>query len=80
MLHSENDLSKSFEKFGIPVEIRLFKDQGYGFVRFETKEAAANAIFSLNGSEILGSTVKCSWGKEKQVEDVVKLIFNNSLR
>ena len=32
--------------------------------RFSTKEAAAQAIVSVHGTEINGHTVKCSWGKE----------------
>jgi len=32
--------------------------------RFASKEAATQAIVSVHGAEILGHSVKCSWGKE----------------
>jgi nucleolysin TIA-1/TIAR len=46
------------------VEIRVFKDKGYAFIRYDNKESACNAIVALNSTEMAGSIVRCSWGKE----------------
>merc|ERR1712029_657177 len=42
----------------------LLRDKGYAFVRFDNKESACSAIVAVNGTDIGGSSVKCSWGKE----------------
>lgn len=61
---TEEILQKKFQPFGTIQEIRVFKDKGYAFVRFSTKEAATHAIVAIHNSEINQQTVKCSWGKE----------------
>jgi nucleolysin TIA-1/TIAR len=61
---NEDILQKKFSPFGTIQEIRVFKDKGYAFVRFSTKEAATHAIVAVHNSEINQQTVKCSWGKE----------------
>merc|ERR1719412_2250798 len=61
---SEELLQKTFAHFGSIQEIRIFKDKGYAFVRFATKESAAHAIVATHNTEVAGHTVKCSWGKE----------------
>ena len=61
---TEEIMTKTFNPYGVIQEIRVFKDKGYAFVRFATKEAATQAIVSVHGTEINGHVVKCSWGKE----------------
>merc|ERR1719284_658128 len=61
---TEELLQKTFTSFGAIQEIRIFKDKGYAFVRFATKESAAHAIVATHNTEVAGHTVKCSWGKE----------------
>ncbi|CAD7085032.1 unnamed protein product [Hermetia illucens] len=61
---TEEVLQKTFSPFGTIQEIRVFKDKGYAFVRFSTKEAATHAIVGIHNTEINGQPVKCSWGKE----------------
>ncbi|KAH7640880.1 uncharacterized protein LOC124496035 isoform X1 [Dermatophagoides farinae] len=61
---TEELMQKTFCRFGTIQEIRVFKDKGYAFIKFTCKEAATNAIVIMNNQEILGQTVKCSWGKE----------------
>ncbi|KAI1280587.1 Nucleolysin TIAR [Halotydeus destructor] len=61
---SEELVQKTFAPFGPIQEVRVFKDKGYAFVKFSTKEAATNAIVATHNSEINGQIVKCSWGKE----------------
>lgn len=54
---------KSFSRSGTVSEVRLFKQQGYAFVRYTTKEAATRAILSMNGKEVNGQKIRCSWGR-----------------
>ncbi|XP_025831662.1 nucleolysin TIAR [Agrilus planipennis] len=61
---TEDLMHKTFSPFGMIQDIRVFKDKGYAFIRFTTKEAAAHAIESIHNSDINGQTVKCFWGKE----------------
>ncbi|ODM98126.1 Nucleolysin TIAR [Orchesella cincta] len=61
---SESLLKSLFEKFGGIVEIRVFQEKGYGFVKFIEKAAAVRAIITMNESEIHGESIKVSWGKE----------------
>jgi len=57
-------MQKTFSPFGQIQEIRVFKDKGYAFIRFNTKESATHAIVAVHNTEINGQGVKCSWGKE----------------
>ena len=60
----ENTIRAAFSPYGRILEIRYFRDKGYAFVRFDNKESACSAIVAVNGTDIGGSSVKCSWGKE----------------
>ncbi|CAJ0609730.1 unnamed protein product [Cylicocyclus nassatus] len=64
---TENDLREPFSVHGEITEVRLFKAQGYAFVRYERKECATNAIMDMNGKEIGGNTIRCSWGRMQQM-------------
>ncbi|NXV55478.1 TIA1 protein, partial [Molothrus ater] len=61
---SEQLMRQTFSPFGQIMEIRVFPDKGYSFVRFSSHESAAHAIVSVNGTTIEGHVVKCYWGKE----------------
>ncbi|XP_046992285.1 nucleolysin TIAR [Schistocerca americana] len=61
---TEELMQKTFSPFGTIQDIRVFKDKGYAFIRFSTKESAAHAIEAIHNTEINGQTVKCFWGKE----------------
>ncbi|CAP27832.1 Protein CBR-TIAR-2 [Caenorhabditis briggsae] len=60
---TEDEIRRAFDRFGPINEVRMFKVQGYAFVKFEQKEAAARAIVQMNNAEIQGQQVRCSWGK-----------------
>jgi len=60
----ENTIRAAFSPYGRIMEIRYFRDKGYAFVRYDNKESACSAIVAVNGTEIGGQPVKCSWGKE----------------
>merc|ERR1719362_1944089 len=64
---SEELLQKTFSHFGSIQEIRIFKDKGYAFIRFSTKESAAHAIVAVHNTDVVGHTVKCSWGKSQGI-------------
>ncbi|XP_013381004.1 nucleolysin TIAR isoform X3 [Lingula anatina] len=61
---SQELVQQHFIQFGQIEEIRIFKDKGYAFIRYNNKEAATNAIVSVHGTDVNGCQVKCSWGKE----------------
>ncbi|KAK3589719.1 hypothetical protein CHS0354_021041 [Potamilus streckersoni] len=61
---AEELMRKIFGSYGNIKEVRVFKDKGYAFIRFDSKESAANAIVGVNGTTVNDQTVKCSWGKE----------------
>uniref|UniRef100_A0A023F4M2 Putative apoptosis-promoting rna-binding protein tia-1/tiar rrm superfamily n=1 Tax=Triatoma infestans TaxID=30076 RepID=A0A023F4M2_TRIIF len=61
---SEDLVQKTFSPYGTIQEIRVFKDKGYAFIRFSTKESATHAIVAVHNTDINGQPVKCSWGKE----------------
>jgi len=61
-------LYKHFNQFGSIQDIRLFKDKGYAFIKFSTKDSAARAIEGTHNSEVQGFGVKCFWGKESNAD------------
>jgi len=54
----------TFGAFGTVIDIRIFPEKGYAFIKLDSKEAAARAITDTHGTDVNGYTVKCSWGKE----------------
>uniref|UniRef100_A0A8R1DR20 RRM domain-containing protein n=2 Tax=Caenorhabditis japonica TaxID=281687 RepID=A0A8R1DR20_CAEJA len=64
---TDTDLRESFASYGDIAEVRVFKTQKYAFVRFEKKECATKAIMEMNGKELAGNIVRCSWGKTQAV-------------
>lgn len=61
-------LYKHFNQFGSIQDIRLFKDKGYAFIKFSSKDSAARAIENTHNSEVQGYHVKCFWGKENNAD------------
>jgi RNA recognition motif-containing protein len=60
---TEENVRKAFSKYGEIKEIRMFAPQNYGFVTFETKEGATNAILEMSFEELDGQMLRCSWGR-----------------
>ncbi|XP_034696046.1 oligouridylate-binding protein 1B-like isoform X2 [Vitis riparia] len=61
------DLHRHFHTFGAGVieEVRVQRDKGFGFVRYNTHAEAALAIQMGNTQSILcGKPIKCSWGSK----------------
>ncbi|OQR74464.1 nucleolysin TIAR-like [Tropilaelaps mercedesae] len=63
---SEDALRQAFEEFGEIIDIRVFKEKGYAFVKFGAKESACRAIVARHNQDLCGQPVKCSWGKEQE--------------
>jgi RNA recognition motif-containing protein len=61
---SEELIRQKFVPHGTITDIRVFADKGYAFVKFVRHEEAACAIWQCNGTELAGSVIKCSWGRE----------------
>lgn len=70
----EEAIRSAFTKFGTIKEIRLFGQQNYGFVIFDSKESATKAILAMSGQELSGQTIKCSWGRSSES---VRLFFHD---
>ncbi|RYR44385.1 hypothetical protein Ahy_A08g040722 isoform C [Arachis hypogaea] len=49
---------------GVIEEVRVQRDKGFGFVRYNTHEEAALAIQMANGRIVRGKSMKCSWGSK----------------
>lgn len=66
---AEDELRRLFKQFGNIIEIRLFKTQGYSFVRYDTKDSACQAIINNNNVDLDGHQLRCSWGRASDVSD-----------
>lgn len=62
---NQNDLMPLFQNFGYVVETRIQPDRGFAFIKMDTHENAALAICQLNGYNVNGRPLKCSWGKDR---------------
>ncbi|KAL2202061.1 hypothetical protein CC79DRAFT_1280516 [Sarocladium strictum] len=60
------DVVPLFQNFGFVVESRFQSDRGFAFIKMDTHENAAMAICQMNGYNVNGRPLKCSWGKDKQ--------------
>ncbi|XP_037227458.1 cytotoxic granule associated RNA binding protein TIA1 isoform X2 [Falco biarmicus] len=74
---TEQLMRQTFSPFGQIMEVRVFPDKGYSFVRFNSHESAAHAIVSVNGTTIEGHVVKCYWGKE--TPDMISPVQQNQI-
>ncbi|XP_026846348.1 nucleolysin TIAR isoform X1 [Drosophila persimilis] len=61
---SDDLMHKHFGQFGPIQDVRVFKDKGFAFIKFVTKDSAAHAIEHTHNTEVHGNLVKCFWGKE----------------
>jgi len=61
---SESMLQSTFQEFGTIEEIRIQREKGFAFVRYNTHDSAARSIIGLNGRVLGSKAIKVSWGKE----------------
>uniref|UniRef100_A0AC35TLQ2 Nucleolysin TIA-1/TIAR n=1 Tax=Rhabditophanes sp. KR3021 TaxID=114890 RepID=A0AC35TLQ2_9BILA len=64
---TEDEIRTAFALYGQFLEVRVFKEHGYGFVRFTKKECACRAIVEMNGFVLGGRPLRVSWGRTSQV-------------
>lgn len=63
---SEEDLDRLFSEYGMIQSLKIVRDKatgismGFGFVNFETNDAASRAADALNGLELQGKRIKVS--------------------
>jgi nucleolysin TIA-1/TIAR len=62
---SQSDLVPLFQNFGYVTETRFQSDRGFAFIKMDNHENAAMAICQLNGYNVNGRPLKCSWGKDR---------------
>ena len=55
---SEKSLRKYCEDYGSVLALRIFPEKGYAFIKYESHEIAARAIYSLNGQTYHGQVIK----------------------
>ncbi|KAF5745686.1 polyadenylate-binding protein RBP47-like [Tripterygium wilfordii] len=60
---TEEDLRQPFSQFGEVVSVKIPVGKGCGFVQFDTRKSAEDALQSLNGTVIGNQTVRLSWGR-----------------
>ncbi|KAG6040447.1 hypothetical protein E4U41_000487 [Claviceps citrina] len=60
-----NDVVPLFQNFGFVVESRFQADRGFAFIKMDTHDNASMAICQMNGYNVNGRPLKCSWGKDK---------------
>jgi len=69
---TEEDLRESFKKFGNISEVRIIMDRntgrsrGFGFVTFEDKADASEAVSKMNNVELDGRSIHCEFAQEKE--------------
>ncbi|CAG8542039.1 11283_t:CDS:2 [Acaulospora morrowiae] len=72
---TEKQLKTEFDQFGTVNEVLVVKDRnsglskGYGFVSFEEKHAASDAIKAMNGQNIEGRPIRVEAAEERPSDD-----------
>jgi len=67
----ENDLRDAFEKHGNVTNVKVIcdretgKSRGFGFVHFDNKSDAQQAIDACSGQDIKGREITCSFARER---------------
>jgi len=78
---AEGDLRRLFEPHGAISQIKVIRDKqlghslGYGFIKFESAEAAAAAISALNGYAIDNKKLKVSIARPPSKENIKSNIY-----
>ncbi|KAJ3708608.1 hypothetical protein LUZ61_012313 [Rhynchospora tenuis] len=68
---NDQSLKEAFGNFGHVTEARVITDRdtgrskGFGFVNFDTDEAASSALASMDGQELQGRSIRVSYANER---------------
>lgn len=71
---TREDLEKFFSTYGSVTEVNVITDRetgrskGFGFVTFEDKQAAKEAIEKTNGAEVSGRNIRVNMANEDRKE------------
>jgi len=55
---AESSLRQTFEEFGSLKDVTIVEGKGFGFVEFETDDAAQKAMNALNGTQLDGRQIR----------------------
>ncbi len=72
---SEQSMRQFFETVGAVLSAKVVTDQltgkskGFGFVEYESPEAAARAVAELNGKELEGRPIRVSEAQERPARE-----------
>ena len=61
---TEESLQKAFHPYGPIEKIKIFKEKGYAFIKYNSKDNAAQAIVDEHNNILNGQVIRCSWGKD----------------
>jgi len=64
----KSQLRKAFEPYGEVGDVYIPRDRDYGFVRFRSLQEAEEARDAMDGSEVLGRTMRVSLARDKEGE------------
>jgi nucleolysin TIA-1/TIAR len=67
---SDEQIRAVFSEYGFLDDLRIQRDKGYCFVRYQSHDQATRAIMGCNGRLLGSKAIKCSWGKEKTQQTV----------
>lgn len=62
---TDEQVRATFSEYGFLDDLRIQRDKGYCFVRYQSHDNATRAIMGCNGRLLGSKSIKCSWGKEK---------------
>jgi RNA recognition motif-containing protein len=69
---TEDDVQQTFERFGQVESVSVIRDQydgrskGFGFVEMQQSDEAQQAISELDGSELMGRTLKVNEARQRE--------------
>jgi nucleolysin TIA-1/TIAR len=66
------DLRPYFEKYGYIMETHTHLDKGFCFLKMDSHDNAAQAIYQLFGTTVNGQRLRISWGKDKDAEQLLQ--------
>ncbi|XP_071827520.1 RNA/RNP complex-1-interacting phosphatase-like isoform X3 [Apostichopus japonicus] len=61
---SETEVRNMFDTFGQILEVRVYPDRNYAFVKYSDHDQAAQAIVGCHGHTVQDRPIRCDWGKE----------------
>lgn len=83
---TEGDLVIVFSQFGVPTFVKIIRDKfgkskGFAFIEFEDQRSTILAVDNLDGSRLLGRTLKVDHTNPKEKDDVpLSVLYNETER